>query len=133
MGRDWRDRAKSIMRDKRITQADLATALGKSTRGAIGHYFTGRSEPDLEGFRVMANFLGVSLNYLLSGDTEILKIDSSKLQDCIKVVAKVVDQYDLDISEDQKAKLVAFLYAETPDNEEVSESKTLELTSFFTA
>ena len=133
MGRDWRDRAKSIMRDKRITQADLATALGKSTRGAIGHYFTGRSEPDLEGFRVMANFLGVSLNYLLSGDTEILKIDSSKLQDCIKVVAKVVDQYDLDISEDQKAKLVAFLYAETPDNEEVSESKTLDLTSFFTA
>jgi len=131
MGRDWRDRAKSIMREKRITQTDLATALGKSTRGAVGHYFTGRSEPDLEGFRVMASFLGVSLNYLLSGDTEELKINSNKLQDCIKVVTKVVDQHNLDISEDQKAKLVAFLYAETPENEEVSEEKTFDLAGFF--
>lgn len=133
MGRNWRDRAKSIMREKRITQTDLAAALGKSTRGAVGHYFTGRSEPDLEGFRLMANFLGVSLNYLLSGDTEELKINSNKLQDCIKVVTKVVDQHNLDVSEDQKAKLVAFLYAETPDSEEVSESKTLDLAGFFTA
>lgn len=132
MKKDWRDRAKAIMREKRITQADLATALGKSTRGAIGHYFTGRSEPDLEGFRIMSNFLGVSLNYLLNGDTETIKIDSIKLQNCIKAVTSVVDKHGLNISEDQKAKLVSFLYAETPDNQEVSEEKTFELTTFFT-
>jgi transcriptional regulator with XRE-family HTH domain len=129
--RDWRDRAKAIMSEKRITQADLAAALGKSTRGAIGHYFTGRSEPDLEGFRTMAEFFGVSLNYLLNGDIDDNSINRAKLQQCMDVVRKVIKENKLDLDTDQQSKLVAYLYAETPDNKEVSEVKAFDLAGFF--
>lgn len=119
----WVSRAKQLMREKRITQADLATALGKSTRGAVGHYFTGRSEPDLEGFRLMANYFDVTLCYLLSGDENSLRIHSGKLQNCILEIANAANQHDLNISEEQKAKLIAFLYKETSNNEEVSKDR----------
>ena len=35
----WIVQAKKIMRDWGITQKDIDSAMGKSTRGAVGHYF----------------------------------------------------------------------------------------------
>ena len=37
----WIVQAKKIMPDKGITQKDIASGMGISTRGAVGHYFTG--------------------------------------------------------------------------------------------
>jgi transcriptional regulator with XRE-family HTH domain len=119
----WASRAKRLMMDKGITQGDLAPVLGKSTRGAVGHYFTGRTQPTLEQFESMADYFDVTLCYLLSGDENSLRIHSGKLQNCILEIANAANQHDLDISEEQKAKLIAFLYKETSNNEEVSKDR----------
>ena len=61
----WIIHAKKIMRDKGITQKDIASAMGKSTRGAVGHYFTGRSKPTLNQLKSLAKYLDISLAELV--------------------------------------------------------------------
>jgi transcriptional regulator with XRE-family HTH domain len=64
----WISRAKFIMEGKspKITQKDLIKVMGKTTRGAVGHYFTGRSRPTLDQLEDLAKYLGVSLSWLVS-------------------------------------------------------------------
>jgi len=111
------------MIDKGITQNDLAPVFGKSTRGAVSHYITGRSQPTLEQLQNLADYLNVTLCYLLSGDENSSRIHSGKLQNCILEIANAANQHDLNISEEQKAKLIVFLYKETSNNEEVSKDR----------
>jgi transcriptional regulator with XRE-family HTH domain len=59
-------RTKSIMREKKLTQRDLAPVMGKKSRGAVGHYFTGRSKPTFDQLESLAKYLGVSLSWLVS-------------------------------------------------------------------
>ena len=59
-------RTKSIMRKKKLTQRDLAPVMGNKSRGAVGHYFTGRSKPTFDQLESLAKFLGVSLSWLVS-------------------------------------------------------------------
>ena len=61
----WIVQAKKIMREQGITQKDIASAMGKSTRGAVGHYFTGRSQPTLNQLKSLSKYLGVTLAKLL--------------------------------------------------------------------
>ena len=61
----WIVQAKKIMRDRGITQKDIASAMGKSTRGAVGHYFTGRSQPTLNQLKSLAKYLGITLAELV--------------------------------------------------------------------
>jgi len=56
----WIVQAKKIMRDRGIKQKDIASAMGKSTRGAVGHYFTGRSQPTLNQLKSLAKYLGIN-------------------------------------------------------------------------
>jgi len=66
----WFDRAKKIMKDKGITQDDLIVYLGVKTRGAVGHYLTGRREPNAEQLAVLAKKLDCSLDWLVTGNSE---------------------------------------------------------------
>jgi len=61
----WIVQAKKIMRDKGVTQKDIASAMGKSTRGAVGHYFTGRSQPTLNQLKSLAKYLDITLAELV--------------------------------------------------------------------
>ena len=61
----WIVQAKKIMREQGITQKDIASAMGKSTRGAVGHYFTGRSQPTINQLKSLAKYLGVTLAELV--------------------------------------------------------------------
>jgi len=61
----WIVQAKKIMRDRGITQKDIASAMGKSTRGAVGHYFTGRSQPTLNQLKSLAKYLDITLAELV--------------------------------------------------------------------
>ena len=131
MGNSWIQRAKKLMHDRHVTQADLAVALGKKTRGTVGHYFTKRSEPSLSDFKAMAKHFGVSLNFLLSGEVTETAIDKQKLSQCMDAVNAVMKKNNIELDTDQQAKLVAYLYAETPDNEEVSTSKAFDLANIF--
>jgi transcriptional regulator with XRE-family HTH domain len=130
MSKSWVERAKQLMHEKGITQLDLAPVLGKETRGAVGHYFTGVAKPTLEQLTAMAKFFGVSLSYLLEGD-DTDNIDNTKLQNCMKAVQSCIEKNEIDVSVDQQAKLVAYLYSETKGHKEVSVSKVVELAGFF--
>ncbi len=61
----WIIQAKKLMRNQGVTQKDLASAMGKSTRGAVGHYFTGRSQPTLKQLKSLAKYLGITLAELV--------------------------------------------------------------------
>jgi transcriptional regulator with XRE-family HTH domain len=54
------------MEAKRISQQDLATALGL-TRAAVGHYLAGRRRPSLDQMTAIAAALDVDLVWLLQG------------------------------------------------------------------
>ena len=64
----WILQAKKIMRNKGITQKDISAVMGKSTRGAVGHYFTGRSQPTLIQLKSLAKYLDITLAELVDPD-----------------------------------------------------------------
>ncbi|WP_445083930.1 helix-turn-helix domain-containing protein [Candidatus Vondammii sp. HM_W22] len=49
MRRNWFDRAKECMKLAGVSQGTIAEALG-CTRGAVGHYLSGRRNPTLSQF-----------------------------------------------------------------------------------
>ena len=63
----WIDRARLVMDERDITQQDIADALGV-TRGAVGHWLCGRSEPTRSQFVELSDALDVSAGWLLAGE-----------------------------------------------------------------
>ena len=61
----WIVQAKKIMRNKGITQKEISVVMGKSTRGAVGHYFTGRSQPTIIQLKSLAKYLDITLAELV--------------------------------------------------------------------
>lgn len=55
---EWCDRVRDRMAELGITQEDLKDTFGVSSRGAIGHYLSGRREPSVHQFRALAMRLG---------------------------------------------------------------------------
>ena len=108
MATDWITKAKDLMRQRGITQQDLVPVMGKTTRGAIGHYFTGRSEPSLEQLEALAKFLGVSINYLIGNEESA--INKTMLEQCVEIVEEVATEHGVDLTSHQTAKIVAYLY-----------------------
>ena len=49
----WSITARRRAKQLGLTQHDLAAALGV-TRAAVGHYMSGRREPDIEGLKALA-------------------------------------------------------------------------------
>ncbi len=64
----WQDRAKAVMKEKGITQESLKSVLGVSTRGAVGHYLSGRREPSIQQLTDLASHLGVRIEWLIRGE-----------------------------------------------------------------
>lgn len=69
MTESWIDRARNQMQLLSIPQEKLATNLG-CTRGAVGHYLSGRRNPTLEQLDKIAQLLSVSPAWLLYGLSE---------------------------------------------------------------
>lgn len=67
----WRDRARVRMKDLGKTQDDLRKPLGVDTRGSVGHYLTGRRQPDPDQIMALADELRCSLDWLLRGTGQI--------------------------------------------------------------
>jgi SOS-response transcriptional repressor LexA len=64
----WQIRLKALMGDEALSQADLAPVFGVS-RAAVSHYLSGRTEPSIEQISAVAKYIGVSLDYLIHGET----------------------------------------------------------------
>lgn len=64
---EWAVRAERLMRQHGLIQEDLLDAFGVTTRGAVGHYFRGRSHASIEHLEALAQLLDTSTAYLLTG------------------------------------------------------------------
>lgn len=60
----WHKKTLVVMREKGISQNDLAKKL-HVTRGAIGHYLSGRREPGLKRLALLAEALEVDAGWLV--------------------------------------------------------------------
>lgn len=61
----WMDRARRRMHELGIRQDDLIRPLGVKTRGAVGHYLSGRRKPDPDQVVALARWLRMSTDELL--------------------------------------------------------------------
>ena len=60
----WSDKVRRLMRAKGVTQAALMPVLGVTTRGAVGHYLSGRRKMTPEQFYALTKRLGVRVDEL---------------------------------------------------------------------
>jgi transcriptional regulator with XRE-family HTH domain len=65
----WIAETKRIMRERKITQQELADRLG-ITRGALGHWLTGKRIPRYESICAMSRILGVPVTQLTEPDAD---------------------------------------------------------------
>lgn len=72
-----KNRLKQLRKEANLTQKDLADKLNIS-KGSIAMYETGKRSPDNEILSIIADFFGVSTDYLL-GRTDIKKYNEEFL------------------------------------------------------
>lgn len=125
---DWIERAKDLMKQQKKTQEDVAKAMGKTTRGAVGHYFTGRSKPTMEQVQELAKFLKVSFTELVDGPS---KIDEDTLEICLQLIEEAVIEAGVTLSDKQKAKMVTYLYKLDKDGKKVNNLNAIELVKLY--
>ena len=129
----WVDKAKKEMKRKGYTQQDIAPSMGKTTRGAIGHYFTGRSKPTLEQLENLAKFLGVSLSWLVAESNDIAVVDDDTLELCLQLVEEAQAVAKEDLTPAQMAKMTAYLYRVSKDGKEINQTSAIELMKLVTS
>jgi transcriptional regulator with XRE-family HTH domain len=62
---EWYERAKERMAELGVTQNDLMSTFGVTTRGAVGHYLSGRRDPPSHLLVALADRLFLSLDKAL--------------------------------------------------------------------
>ena len=129
----WIDRAKKEMKRKNLTQQDIAPSMGKTTRGAIGHYFTGRSKPTLNQLEGLAKYLGVSLSWLVAESNDIAVVDDDTLELCLQLVEEAQAVAKEDLTPAQMAKMTAYLYRVSKDGKEINQTSAIELMKLVTS
>jgi transcriptional regulator with XRE-family HTH domain len=125
---DWIKRAKKLMKDQGLTQKDVASSMGKTTGGAVGHYFTGRSQPTVNQVKSLAKKLGVSFSKLVEGhDT----VDEEMLDLCLQLVEIAELETDINLSAKQSAKMVTYLYKLAREGQKVTSKNAFELIKLY--
>ena len=93
------ERLKSLRKERNVTQTQLAKELNVSI-GSVGNWETGARIPDIETFKILAEYFDVSVDYLLgrSEDKKIrpTEIDESDLSErekyLLSLLRKVPDR-----------------------------------------
>jgi len=125
---DWIKRAKKLMKDQNLTQKDVASSMGKTTGGAVGHYFTGRSTPNIKQMVGLAQRLGVSFSKLVEGHDVV---DEELLDYCLQLVEQAELDVDLNLSAKQSAKMVTYLYKLSQNGQKITTKSALELIKLY--
>lgn len=81
MEETWRDRARRLMRERRLTQEALAEKLGM-TQGGLQHWLAGTRQPTLDQLNEIAHQLGVPAAHLICG------LDADDIASDLPVVAR---------------------------------------------
>jgi transcriptional regulator with XRE-family HTH domain len=95
---------KILRSQKGITQNELSKILNIN-RATYAHYETGRREPDIETLKLLADYFGVSVDFLLGNNIEKnneYKINSSKDLNKVKESNEVYELIEKDILKDVK-------------------------------
>lgn len=66
------EKIKNLRKDKRMTQAQLADAVGLSSRAVQDYEIKGSYPKKRETYEALANTLGCDVNYLLTEDEEFV-------------------------------------------------------------
>lgn len=74
----WQNRAKTRMKALGLTQESLAAPLGVKTRGAVGHYFSGRRQLSAEQAIALCRFLDIAHDDLFDSSPKPSPIPSFK-------------------------------------------------------
>jgi len=125
---DWIKRAKKLMKEQNLTQKDVADSMGKTTGGAVGHYFTGRSTPNIKQMVGLAKRLGVSFSKLVEGHDVV---DEELLDYCLQLVEQAEADVDLNLSAKQSARMVTYLYKLSQDGHKITTKNALELIKLY--
>lgn len=95
MSEPWTLRAKQRMKHAGISQDDLIKPLGVKTRGAVGHYLTGRRQPTPMQLLAIANAIKCSVDWLLSGKEPATATTTHTASSEAKIVAERYDKLPL--------------------------------------
>lgn len=114
------NRIAELRNEKRLTQEELAHKL-KITRAALSHYENNRREPDHETTQKIADFFGVSIDYLLgrsSDPTISLKPETREFIDSLELAdQEILQRFRLTIdgkalTSEEAKRFIAFIRAE---------------------
>lgn len=100
-----------LRKQKNLSQYELAEQLGFS-RGKLANYEQGTRQPDFETLQKIADFFGVSLDYLLGREAEqtndtslskaqqdiiefFMKLDGKLFEEQPEELQKVLEQFEL--------------------------------------
>lgn len=82
-------RIAALRQSRNMSQSDLARQLGVSP-SAVGMYEQGRREPPLRVVQDIAEFFGVSLDYLIAGKTET-PLESAAVEQLVDQRVQILD------------------------------------------
>ncbi len=97
-------RLKELRTEKKITQKDFAAILGVPSN-TYNQWENGRREPDCESLSKIADYFGVTIDYLIGHETATFS-ESANVQRPINSVTPA--KYDL-LDEIDKAKVDAYI------------------------
>jgi transcriptional regulator with XRE-family HTH domain len=99
----WYEKAKRLMKQKGIKQKDLIEPLGVKTRGCVGHYLTGRRDPDAWQLKVIADMLDCTMDALMGDDeTDPVKRQIART---IRTAELAMETEAIDFSDDEKLSI----------------------------
>lgn len=109
---EFKDILCKILDEKGMTQLDLSNGTN-ITPATISRYITGKRKPSSENAKIIANFLGVSTDYLLGNEASNGLTEKDE-KDIAKTMQKLKEQlandkglmFDGDVLDEETAKLL---------------------------
>lgn len=104
------NRIRDLRKERSLTQAELGSVLKVSSR-TIGFYETGERDPDTDTLRKLADFFGVSIDYLL-GRLDIRDLGGNNLyrpkQDSSDLIFDKKHEFEEELPPEAKEEIEKF-------------------------
>lgn len=127
-GMKWYEKAKRLMTIKKIRQEDLIEVFGVTTRGAVGHYLTGRRQPDPSQMKALAEKLDCTLDELLEpGEPDPVQ---AKINKIIKAAELAMSTSTHEFSETERLRVFRLAFSAGLDEDITDEQLAAYLDGF---
>lgn len=105
MSNIFRERLRQLAKEKGVTQAELASIFGIS-RQSFAAYCDGKTQPNIEKTVKMAEYFGVTVDYLYGLSNEKIKVDGYiSAFDAAKIATNLPDDVVKRILSDENFRL----------------------------